>query len=99
MTYKEQYLNRLILYSYTIKHLGLLYGRLGHILALFELSKDSKYCTQLVYYANRALSMTCCYRSFPFILYQMTMGWERWQRKAVGMRKNNMAFSLIPQMN
>lgn len=55
MTYKEQYLNRLILYSYTIKHLGLLYGRLGHILALFELSKDSKYCAQLVYYANREL--------------------------------------------
>lgn len=55
MTYKEQYLNRLILYSYTIKYLGLLYGRLGHILALFELSKDSKYCAQLVYYANREL--------------------------------------------
>lgn len=60
MTEKEQYINRLIINSYKVKDIGLLYGRFGHILTLYELSKESVNRNQVCFFADCELERLIC---------------------------------------
>lgn len=47
MSLQKLYLNRLILNSYNINNVGLLYGRLGQVITLYELSNLSNHTDKI----------------------------------------------------